>query len=113
MDATLEWNGRMKEDGKIDSDFARIMFYLQLDTLKETVVDMQVQNRVVSITLYNDDKDLVPVVDKFKEILKQGLSAVGYQLSGVFVKSFEEQKITSALMAKSKALDAQGVDIRI
>lgn len=113
MDATLEWNGRMKEDGKIDSDFARIMFYLQLDTLKETVVDMQVQNRVVSITLYNNDKDLVPVVDKFKEILKQGLSSVGYQLSGVFVKSFEEQKITSALMAKSKALDAQGVDIRI
>ena len=34
MDATLEWNGRMKEDGKIDSDFARVMFYLQLDTLE-------------------------------------------------------------------------------
>ena len=34
MDATLEWNGRMKEDGKIDSDFARIMFYLNLETLR-------------------------------------------------------------------------------
>ena len=113
MDATLEWNGRMKEDGKIDSDFARIMFYLQLDTLKETVVDMQVQNRVVSITLYNNDGQLASVVEKFKETLKQGLSSVGYQLSGVFVKSFEEQKITSALKSKAKALDAQGVDIRI
>ena len=113
MDATLEWNGRMKEDGKIDSDFARIMFYLQLDTLKETVVDMQVQNRVVSITLYNNDEQLATVVEKFKETLKQGLSSVGYQLSGVFVKSFEEQKITSALKSKAKALDAQGVDIRI
>ena len=113
MDATLEWNGRMKEDGKIDSDFARIMFYLQLDTLQETVVDMQVQNRVVSITLYNNDEQLSTVVEKFKETLKQGLSSVGYQLSGVFVKSFEEQKITSALKSKAKALDAQGVDIRI
>ena len=46
----LEWNGRMKENGKIDSEFARIMFYLQLDTLEETVVDMQVQNRIVTIT---------------------------------------------------------------
>ena len=58
MDATLEWNGRMKEDGKIDSDFARIMFYLKLDTLNETVVDMQVQNRIVTITVYNDDHSL-------------------------------------------------------
>lgn len=113
MDASLEWNGRMKENGKIDSDFARIMFYLQLDSLKETVVDMQVQNRVVSITLYNNDQQLVPFVEKFKETLKAGLSSVGYQLSGVFVKTFEEQKITSALKSKTNMLDVQGVDIRI
>ena len=113
MDASLEWNGRMKEDGKIDSDFARIMFYLQLDTLKETVVDMQVQNRVVSITLFNDDRQLVPFVEKFKETLKVGLTSVGYQLSGVFVKTFEEQKMTSSLKSKTSMFDTQGVDIRI
>lgn len=113
MDATLEWNGRMKEDGKIDSEFARIMFYLQLDTLEETVVDMQVQNRVVSITLYNNDTQLVSFADKFKETLKVGLSSVGYQLSGVFVKTFEEQKMTSVLKSKPKTFDTQGVDIRI
>ncbi|QUG41070.1 hypothetical protein KD050_17540 [Psychrobacillus sp. INOP01] len=113
MDATLEWNGRMKEDGKIDSDFARIMFYLQLDTLEETVVDMQVQNRVVSITLFNDDQQLGLFAEKFKETLKVGLSSVGYQLSGVFVKTFEEQKMTSILKSKPNTYDAQGVDIRI
>lgn len=113
MDATLEWNGRMKEDGKIDSEFARIMFYLQLDTLEETVVDMQVQNRVVSITLYNNDTQLVSFANKFKETLKAGLSSVGYQLSGVFVKTFEEQKMTSVLKSKPKTFDMQGVDIRI
>lgn len=113
MDATLEWNGRMKEDGKIDSDFARIMFYLQLDTLEETVVDMQVQNRVVSITLFNNDQQLSQFAEKFKETLKVGLSSVGYQLSGVFVKTFEEQKMTSILKSKPNTYDAQGVDIRI
>ena len=30
IDSTLQWNGRMKEDGKIDPDFARILFYLDL-----------------------------------------------------------------------------------
>lgn len=113
MDATLEWNGRMKEDGKIDSDFARIMFYLQLDTLKETVVDMQVQNRVVSITLYNNDTQLGFLAEKFKETLKVGLATVGYQLSGIFVKTFEEQKLASMYNAKVNTFDIQGVDIRI
>lgn len=113
MDATLKWNGRMKEDGKIDSDFARIMFYLQLDALQETVVDMQVQNRVVTITLFNNNSQLQPVANLYKETLKEGLLAVGYKLSGVFVKSFEEQKLTSRLKSPLVSNDSQGVDIRI
>ena len=113
MDATLEWNGRMKENGKIDSDFARIMFYLQLDALKETVVDMQVQNRVVSISLFNHDPRLEAIAKIFKESLKEGLSSVGYKLSGVFVKTFEENHLSSSLKLKTPPTDAQGVDIRI
>ncbi len=58
MDATLQWNGRMNENGKIDSNFARILFYLEMESLSETVVDMQVQNRIVTITLYNEHENL-------------------------------------------------------
>ncbi|WP_313891283.1 hypothetical protein [Psychrobacillus sp.] len=113
MDATLEWKGRMLENGKIDPDFARIMFYLQLDALEETVVDMQVQNRVVTISLFNNDTRLQQVANTFKDSLKDGLSAVGYKLSGVFVKTFEEQKLSSPLKVKGPLLESQGVDIRI
>lgn len=113
MDATLEWNGRMKEDGKIDSDFARIMFYLHLETIEETVVDMQVQNRVVTISLYNNDVRLQPIANMLKESLKEGLVTVGYKLSGVFVKTFDEQKISSSLNSKLPSKESQGVDIRI
>ncbi|MER2263462.1 MAG: hypothetical protein ABS934_15770, partial [Psychrobacillus sp.] len=81
MDATLEWNGRMKEDGKIDSNFARIMFYLQLDSLKETVVDMQIQNKIVTINLFNDDQTIETIANKLKPTLKEGLATAGYQLS--------------------------------
>ncbi|MEG0579945.1 MAG: hypothetical protein RR490_08515, partial [Niameybacter sp.] len=113
MDATLEWKGRMLENGKIDPDFARIMFYLQLDALEETVVDMQVQNRVVTISLFNNDTRLQQVANTLKDSLKDGLSAVGYKLSGVFVKTFEEQKLSSPLKVKGPLLESQGVDIRI
>ena len=43
MDATLQWNGRMKEDGKIDANFARILFYLNMETLDQTVGNKAIQ----------------------------------------------------------------------
>lgn len=113
MDATLEWNGRMKEDGKIDSDFARIMFYLKLETLDETVVDMQVQNRIVTITVYNNDAQLQQLANTFKSALKEGLLSVGYTLSGVFTKTFEEKHLASKVLPKVASKEMQGVDIRI
>ena len=56
----LPWSGKVecKKNGKIDPEFARIMFYLQLEALEETVIDMQVQNRIVTINLYNHDTHL-------------------------------------------------------
>jgi hypothetical protein len=111
MDATLQWNGRMKEDGKIDSNYARVMFYLDLNSLKETVIDMQVQNRVVTVTIFNENDSLQAVAEPFKETLKNGLQALDYQLSGVFMKPFERQVIP-----KNDNLHhavTQGVDIKI
>ncbi|MEK4522610.1 hypothetical protein MKX96_13380 [Psychrobacillus sp. FSL W7-1493] len=113
MDATLEWNGRMKEDGKIDSDFARIIFYLQLDSLRETVIDMQVQNKIVTINLFNDDQTIETIANKFKATLKDGLATAGYQLSGIFIKTFAQQKMSSLWPNNSSSSKEQGVDIRI
>ena len=55
MDATLQWNGRMKDNGKIDANYARVLFYLQMASMQETVIDMQVQNRVVTVTVFNEN----------------------------------------------------------
>lgn len=40
-DLTLQWSGRKTKDGKIDPDYCRVLFYLELERLKETVIDMQ------------------------------------------------------------------------
>lgn len=116
MDATLQWNGRMKENGKIDSNYARIMFYLDLASLKETVIDMQVQNRVITVNIFNESDALQPYAEQFKEALKVGLGSLDYQLSGVFMKRFikEEQTTTSKKSNGTKPhSNPQGVDIRI
>ncbi|TQR38318.1 hypothetical protein C7Y47_03440 [Lysinibacillus sphaericus] len=112
MDATLQWNGRMQEDGKIDANYARILFYLQMESMKETVIDMQVQNRVVSVTVFNGNDDIIPLAEPLKAALKIGLAEKEYQLSGVFIKQFEK-----AQPAKTPVVEQQeehnGVDFRV
>ena len=114
MEATLHWNGRMKEDGKIDSDYARVLFYLQMQSIQETVIDMQVQSRIVSVTVFNENTNLQPLAVALKEVLAVGLEQKGYQLSGVQLKSFEQQQSS---VKKEQSMTEQtphnGVDIRI
>ncbi|WP_042471879.1 hypothetical protein [Bacillus ndiopicus] len=114
MDATLQWNGRMKEDGKIDANFARVLFYLHMESLQETVIDMQVQNRIVTVTLFNDNLGLTALAEPLKKSLKEGLASKEYQLSGVFIKQFERamQERTEG-STKEQAEEHSGVDIRV
>lgn len=114
-EATLQWNGRMKENGKIDANYARVLFYLNMEALEETMVDMQVQNRIITIHLYNNQPHLEVLAEPLKATLKKGLSDKNYQLSGLFVKPFEENGAPHNA-AKAKADDSKlksGVDIRI
>lgn len=111
MDATLQWNGRMKEDGKIDANFARIMFYLNMETLQQTVIDMQVQNRVVTINVYNDIPNLDSLADSLQGALKAGLLDKEYTLSGLFIKPFGNKEIKTG--TKQSEEQQGGVDIRV
>ena len=113
IDATIQWSGRKKNDGKIDADFARILFYLELESIKETVVDMQVQNRVVSVTVFNNDDRLREIGSLLQEKLKVGLESVDYRLSGVTFKNFEEEVRKESGRRNEMMSDHNGVDYRI
>lgn len=113
-EATLQWNGRMKKDGKIDADYARILFYLQLSSIQETVIDMQVQSRIVTVTVYNENDHLKALADSLKTTLKMGLSQHNYQLSGVFIKKYSAEHSQGTTPKSSTSEEhTQGVDIRI
>lgn len=117
VDATIQWNGRMKKDGKIDSNYARILFYLNMEVLKETVIDMQVQNRIVSIYVYNELEGLDVLAEPLKKALKVGLEEKNYHLSGVMIKPYKKtlQKNLEKNIEKLNDRGAvqRGVDIRV
>lgn len=91
-DMYLQFEGRKTDDGKIDPDFCRILFVLDLQNLKTTVVDMHVQKRIVSVTIFNDGKDLSEQMIKLKSMLDTNLKSLNYHLSSIKWKPLHEQK---------------------
>lgn len=113
MDATLQWNGRMKDNGKIDANYARVLFYLQMASMQETVIDMQVQNRVVTITVFNENSEIQSLAEPLKAALKIGLAEKNYQLSGVFIKQFDKGQTEKVGPVVEQREEQSGVDIRV
>ncbi len=114
MDATLQWNGRMGKDGKIDANFARVLFYLNMESLQETVIDMQVQNRIVTITIFNEDPQLNLLAEPLKQSLKSGLFDKEYHLSGIFIKNFAQTTVENvAKKSQNEIENTNSVDIRV
>ena len=70
-DLTIQWSGKKNEKGQIDADHCRILFYLDLHSLDETMIDMNVQNRIVSLTIYNQH-EIKNQADSMVESLKRG-----------------------------------------
>ncbi|UOQ43069.1 hypothetical protein MUN89_14070 [Halobacillus salinarum] len=111
-DIYVDIQGRKKRD-KIDPDFCHVMFFLDLKSLKETVVDLKIMNRRVNLTVYNEDKRTAQAVEKHKESLHAGLDALGYTLSNVAIKSMSKASEKKARPGNQLNYGREGLDVRI
>ena len=101
VDLTLQWNGRRKANSnEIDPAFCRVLFYLELETLQETFVDMQVQNRIITITVMNENQYLSMLAKPLISNLKEGLDSLNYTLSNVHFTNLsrvQEKKVSNTI----------------
>lgn len=111
-DLTMQWSGRKLDNGQIDPDFCRILFYLDLEHLKELIIDMHVQNRVITIRIFNEHKEIQPITEKLLPQLKAGLDEIRYQLSSLHVESAPNKKDENQKVLSTKNTYF-GVDVRI
>lgn len=113
-DLQLEFEGKKTESGKIDPAYCRILFYLDLFNLKETIVDMNIQKRSVAITVFNDDPAMLDHSHKLKPVLSEGLKALKYNLSTISVKPLKQVDVNKgSSLTKTENNSYQGVDYRI
>ncbi|NTU26512.1 hypothetical protein HPX95_10010 [Bacillus tequilensis] len=112
QDMTVLFKGKKEADGKLDPSHCRLLFLLQLDTLKETVVDCLIQQKVMTITI-ETDFELQAAIDPMVPALKQGLKEMGYSLSGVNAKKRIHTEEKAAIDQYITSISDQEVDVKI
>ncbi|WP_272030481.1 hypothetical protein [Oceanobacillus kimchii] len=114
-DIDLQFESKKTKDGKIDPEYCRVLFYLSLNNIKDTVIDMHVQKRNVTVTIYNDFTDLENFVGAMKENLNQGLKQNDYRLSSVHIKAMDSLNEGDKEHREKRYYPSsyQGVDFRV
>lgn len=112
VDLTVQWNGKKKENGELDPNYCRVIFYLELAALGDTFVDMIVQNRIITISIMNENTKLKSMAQPLIPYLKEQLSMIHYTLSNVQFNGFSQttKRQSSPVYVKKSY---SGVDIRI
>lgn len=113
---TIQWSGKKKEDGQIDPNYCRVLFYLDLEFIHEVIVDMQVQNRIMTINVINDTEGIKTLATPFIDTLKENLAQMDYKVSSIQFQKPSEDRVR----AKKKEFKLfhstyplKGVDFRI
>lgn len=116
-DLTMQWEGKKLENGQIDPEHCRILFYLQLEQLHETIVDVQIQKRFVTLQVYNERTAPQYLIDHLVPLLKEKLAKLDYQLTGVTWRNMAESKGKQANTPRINGYEKpslyQGVDVRV
>lgn len=115
-DMTIQWEGKKKEDGKIDKNHCRILFYLHLERLKETIIDVQIQKRFVSIQIFNEHPRPNVFIDLLYPILKNNLAKLNYEVTSLNWKKNEQRtkiKQPHETIVYDEYKPYQGVDVRV
>ncbi|MDF0725204.1 hypothetical protein PY093_00605 [Cytobacillus sp. S13-E01] len=115
-DLTIQFNGKKQNNGEIDPNYCHIIFNLELEHLKEITVDVKIQNRVMNITIFNDNRRLDLIIASLKPSLVEGLEHINYKLSSLQVVNGTELSLgpkKESIVSRSSFEGFHGVDLRI
>nr|WP_295973834.1 hypothetical protein [uncultured Bacillus sp.] len=117
VDLIMQWSGKKQENGQIDPAYCRVLFYIELEHLQETIVDMQVQNRVIRLRVINEHEELKDLAVPFIEGLKENLQTMNFTLSAIqFTRPKEDVSKHGEKQYGAAIFDTScysGVDIKI
>ncbi|MDH6369195.1 hypothetical protein M2444_000973 [Paenibacillus sp. PastF-3] len=117
--ASVHIQSRRGRKGELDAANCRLWFDLDMKQLGQTLVDVQVVDRIVSLKLHNDHPWVLELLEQRRDDIKSAVESIGYQLSGLRTEPLPELKLSTELAnPHSKLVDYvpdvyKGVDYRI
>ncbi|MFC0328765.1 flagellar hook-length control protein FliK [Paenibacillus sepulcri] len=78
--ASVHIQTRRGRKGELDAENCRLLFDLRMNTLGETVVDVQVVNKIVSLNLWNDHPAIAELLESSRPEMNEALQKAGFQL---------------------------------
>ncbi len=114
--AFIQIEAKKRNGGLLDPENCRLFFHLDLNRLGLTMVDVNIVNRIVNVSICNDQSWLEPLVASARETFASQLREIGYQLSGLRVQPVpreRQQEPVTHQAANSLLTDYKGVDLRI
>ncbi|WP_219836644.1 flagellar hook-length control protein FliK [Paenibacillus sp. R14(2021)] len=119
--ASVHIQTRRGSKGELDADNCRLLFDLRMRTLGDTVVDVQVVNKIVNLNLWNDHPAAAGLVESSRSELTEALASAGYQLLTLRSTAMPERLAERINGSETTAVKAQewsskpykGVDFRV
>ncbi|MGP4072265.1 hypothetical protein ACTWQB_06895 [Piscibacillus sp. B03] len=112
QDLFMEFEGYKQKDGKLSPQHCRVIFYLDLPKLKETVMDLHVQKKYIDLIIFHEQPNqLKKLTETLIPSLIEKLEHQGYDTVHVSFKDLYEREIKSI-----KPLEMpieSGVDYRV
>ncbi|MFD2748718.1 hypothetical protein ACFSTH_20750 [Paenibacillus yanchengensis] len=120
--ATIHVQTRRNKSGQLDAENCRLVFHLTMNALGETMVDVNVANRLVSVKVANNHPIMATFIQSTnRTVLSDHLATLGYQLSGLMMaplpdksveKKEEFEKNNSSIQSFSPTR-YKGVDLKV
>ncbi|MDF9841405.1 MULTISPECIES: DNA ligase [unclassified Paenibacillus] len=117
--ASVHIQSRRGRKGELDAANCRLWFDLDMKQLGQTLVDVQVVDRIVSLKLHNNDPWVLELLEGRREEMAAAAESIGYQLSSLRTEPLPEMKAASGSAAVAAKLaeytpdSYKGVDYRI
>ncbi|WP_141500794.1 hypothetical protein [Paenibacillus luteus] len=122
--ASVHIQTRRGRKGELDSSNCRLLFNLSMNTLGDTMVDVNVMDKIVSLNLWNDHPAISMLAETSRSEIASSLQQAGYQLLSLRTTPLPKagEQAVSETAAKSKPLPEmsaftsnryKGVDYRI
>ncbi|TVY08798.1 hypothetical protein [Paenibacillus cremeus] len=89
--AAIHIQSRKGKNGSLDESNCRLVFDLQMKAMGDTMVDVQVVNRIVSLNIHNNLPFTQQLLEASKEEIAQGLASVGYQFISMKCSPYPEK----------------------